>query len=289
MSTGTEFGVINRSIFSSFSSILRGGISLITTMLIARWLGPEDYGRMTFLLSTLIAFRELLNLHTAGAFFTFISQYKRSEKFISIFWAWILVQLILSILIIGFITPDNILNNIWLGEEKSLILLALLAVFFQHTVWLAAKSMADSVRETLKVQKLNIFIVFMHFVIIMLLWLVGQIALPAIFVAVAIEWVVAGYVAFRIYKDSPQVESESLKDNDTLTSIFNEFWQYCAPLIPYAWLSFAYLFLDRWMLQNWGGSIEQAYYALASQFGVIIILATTSTVHILWKEISEAH
>jgi O-antigen/teichoic acid export membrane protein len=43
------------------------------------------------------------------------------------------------------------------------------------------------------------------------------------------------------------------------------------------------------MLQHWGGAVEQAYYAVAAQFSAVALLATTSILQILWKEIAEAH
>ena len=48
-------------------------------------------------------------------------------------------------------------------------------------------------------------------------------------------------------------------------------------------------FADRWMLQQWGGAAEQAFYAVASQFASIALLATSSVIRIFWKEIAEAH
>ena len=54
-------------------------------------------------------------------------------------------------------------------------------------------------------------------------------------------------------------------------------------------VGFLYNFGDRWLLQSFGGSIEQAFYAVAFQFGSLILLFTTSILHIFWKEIAEAH
>ena len=60
-------------------------------------------------------------------------------------------------------------------------------------------------------------------------------------------------------------------------------------MIPYSWIGFAYEFADRWLLQNYGGSVHQAYYAVAFQFGAIAAIATSSFLNVFWKEIAEAH
>ncbi len=48
-------------------------------------------------------------------------------------------------------------------------------------------------------------------------------------------------------------------------------------------------FANTWLLQRFGGSIEQAYYSVAMQFSAVSLLATRSILHILWKEIAEAN
>src|SRR5207302_5348904 len=55
------------------------------------------------------------------------------------------------------------------------------------------------------------------------------------------------------------------------------------------WIGFAYEFADRWLLQGYGGSVQQAYYAVSAQFAAIALLATGSILSIFWKEIAEAH
>lgn len=77
--------------------------------------------------------------------------------------------------------------------------------------------------------------------------------------------------------------------NDALKQMLRKYLDYCLPLMPYAWISCAYEFTDRWLLQNYGGSVEQAYYAVGSQFAAIALIATSSILHIFWKEIAEAH
>jgi O-antigen/teichoic acid export membrane protein len=43
------------------------------------------------------------------------------------------------------------------------------------------------------------------------------------------------------------------------------------------------------MLQTYAGSVQQAYYSVAYQFGAIAAIATSSILNIFWKEIAEAH
>ena len=278
----------NRFAVSLAANILRSGISLTTGILLARWLGPEDFGRMAFLLATFIAFKQFLDMASSSAFFTFLSQRQRSKRFVNFFWCWIFIQFVFSLFVVGWLLPDSLLDTIWKGEKQTIILLALVAAFMQQNVWVNAMQMAEARRETIRVQKLNIVVVVVHLAVIVALWLGGQLFLPLIFIALIIEWSIAGWFATRMYRGLDDQTDEAEGDNDTAASVFKEFWGYCKPFIPYAWLSFAYNFSDRWMLQHWGGASEQAYYAVAHQFATVALLATTSILRIFWKEIAEA-
>jgi O-antigen/teichoic acid export membrane protein len=61
------------------------------------------------------------------------------------------------------------------------------------------------------------------------------------------------------------------------------------PLIPFAGVNMIMRFSDTWLLQHFGGSVEQAYYAVSSQFANISLIATASVLRILWKEVADAN
>ena len=272
---------------SLIANIVRSGVSFLTGLLLARWLGPNDYGRMAFLLASFMAFRQILDMATSSAFFTFLSQRQRSRRFVSLYWRWMGFQFLVSLLLVGLL-PGHFIESIWKGEARGLVVLAFGASFMQNAVWPIASQMAEAQRETVRVQRLNTVVVVVHLGVVFLLWLVGRLALPLVFLALAVEWGVAGWIASRMYRSEDYDLSPGVCD-DTAATVFREFWAYCFPFIPYVLLSFASDFADRWMLQHWGGASEQAYYAVASQFAAIALLATASVLRIFWKEIAEAH
>ena len=91
----------------------------------------------------------------------------------------------------------------------------------------------------------------------------GWLAVRTVFGLMIIEWLIAVVVIAKQLR-FPQL----LEEIDTGKSVFNEFWHYCRPSILYSWLGFAYEFADRWLLQTYAGSVQQAYYTVAFQFGV---------------------
>ena len=53
-------------------------------------------------------------------------------------------------------------------------------------------------------------------------------------------------------------------------------------------LRILYDFADRWLLQRFGGSIQQGFFQVANQFSTITLIATAALLNIFWKEIAEA-
>ena len=76
--------VRGRFAFTLGANFFRAGLNFTTGMLLARWLEPTRYGNMAFLLGTFLGVRQLLDLGSSSAFFTFLSQRPRT----GLWFAW---------------------------------------------------------------------------------------------------------------------------------------------------------------------------------------------------------
>lgn len=270
--------------FSLFANAAKALITFGTGMLVARGLGPEEYGTMTFLLGTFTAARQLLDMGSSTAFFTFISQRQRSLRLVGWYSYWLALQFLIPLLFVGLLFPDAWIELIWKSNQRPMVVLAFIAAFMQSMLWLTIQQIAESQRLTQRVQMAAMVVALVNFLCIAFAWWSGLLAISTIFSLTIIEWLIAAYVIARNFNFTLMPE-----EHDTPKSVMAEFWRYCWPLIPFAYLSFAYEFADRWLLQNYAGSTQQAYYAVASQFGAVAAIATSSILNIFWKEIAEAY
>lgn len=273
----------NRIAVSFFANIFRGGSTLFIGILLARFLGSEDYGQLIFLVSTSMAIKQLLDLGLSSAFFTFLSQEDRSVKFIAQFFTFFFGKYILCIFIIYLLLPSDWIAKIWLGNTQITIVIALATVALQSDFWPIASQLLESQRKTIVAQLLYVVIQSLHFCIIFGLHYFGFLNVVNYLLCIGLLWCFAGGVALFSYKPVAYAR-RNFNSNITIKNYIN----YCLPLAPVILISFTGEFLDRWMLQQWGGSSQQAYFAISSQIASMSLLFTASFIKIFWKEIAEA-
>ncbi|MDD5392918.1 MAG: lipopolysaccharide biosynthesis protein [Thiothrix sp.] len=278
MSVRARFG------FSLFANLFKAVITFGTGMLVARSLGPEQYGKMMFLLGTFTAVRQLFDVGSSTAFFTFLSQRQRSRRFVGWYFSWLGLQFLLTLTAVSLLFPASWIQLIWKGEQRNLVILAFFAAYMQSVLWSVILQMGESQRLTGWTQGVAVTVALMHFLLIAIAWWGGWLVICTVFGLMIIEWSIAVAVIVK-QLHFPVMPEEP----DTPKSVFTEFWRYCQPLVLYSWLGFAYEFADRWLLQTYAGSEQQAYYSVAYQFGAIGAIATSSILNIFWKEIAEAH
>ena len=274
----------SRFILSFAANALKSILSFATGLVIARSLGPKDYGDMVFLIGTFVSIQQLIDMGSSTALFTFLSQRQKSKQFILWFFCWLFLQFTLTIIIVGLVLPSEWINLIWKGEQRWIVLIAFVATFMQSYVWSIIAQIGESERLTRLVQSVGVGVLILHAALVVIFWYFSSLSVPIILVALIFEYTIATFFVIK-YLNFPKNTDAA----DNFEVVFKNFRQYCLPLIPFAWVGFIHGFADRWLLQNYGGSIQQAQYAVAFQFSAISIMATSSILNIFWKEIAEAH
>ena len=274
----------SRFAITVFANFLRSALSFATGLIIARSLGAESFGDFSFLLASFVAIKQLLDLGTSNAFYTFMSQKSRCRKFVVSYVVWQFLQFSSTLIFIGLIFPKTWIDLFWLGQQRELILLAFTAVFMQQQAWQTIVQIGESMRLTHRVQMMNLYLATAHIILICAMWQLEFLSPWFIFGLIATEYVIAILISCKI------IPLGQLPDNPLDgKALLKEYQIYCTPLILYSIIGFSHDFADRWLLQNFGGSLEQGFYSIGYQFSVISLLATGSMLNIFWKEISEAH
>jgi len=282
-----------RFIFSTGANAGRAAISLATGLLIARGLGPAEYGNLAYLLGSFGAIRALLDMGTSSAFYTFIAQRGRDYQYYAVYFAWLAFQFVFSLALIVLILPSSVIHQFWLGLGRDLILLSLVATFLQNQVWLTVVQMHESVRQTIRIQMAGVLIILVHLLLIAVMLLSNWLSLQAILWAIIGEYFLAAAwlsaTLRRSYTSTEQSSAATVPSGEDVYSVVMAYLRYCRPMAVIAVFSFGYEIIDRWLLQRYGGASQQGFYQVAAQLSTVSLLATTSILNIFWKEIAEAN
>jgi len=274
-----------RFLTTLFVNITRVGLSFLAGIIIARSLGPAGYGNFNFLFVSFASIISLLDMGTSSAFYTFLSQKRRSSKFYLYYLAWLGLQFLIALFLIAVVFPNSWRNRIWLGHEKKLIILAFFASFMMTKVWQTVTQAGESIRATVMVQLHNIILAGLYLGTILAMVLLHSLTITNLFVVIAFQYLLFTFILAKRLKDNLLEEKEEAK----LPNIIKEFKIYCTPLIIYSIVSFAYSFTDTWLLQRFGGAVQQGFYSVGLRFSAICLIATTSMLKVFWKEIAEAN
>lgn len=273
----------SRFFISIGSNGLRALLGFVSGVLIARGLNPSGYGDLMFLMGSFVAIRLLLDMGSSNAFYTFLSRQARGLRFYLSYFSWLVLQFMMTLSLIALIIPSGIFERVWLGHNRGIVILASLAAFMQQQVWQMVGQIGESMRKTVKVQLLNLSVAIVYLAMILLLLILGFLSAKNILGLIIIQYAAATLLAFRLFREGQKAPVEN---EVSLKEIIREYWVYCKPLIVLSVVTFFYDFADKWMLQKFGGAIQQGYFQIASQFANVSLLATTSILSVFWKEIA---
>ena len=278
-------GIRVRFLSTFIANILRAGLSFIVGVVIARALGPGEYGNFNFLIGSFAALVALVDMASSAAFYTLISQRQRGRKFFVYYAVWLLFQLFVLLLLV-LCLPISFRQKIWFGHPLDLILLALFASFAMKQLWMFAAQIGESIRDTVGVQVRNLALAVAYLVCVVVLTGFHVVSVKNLFVLnVILYFLFSALYAWRIYQTGILAKGEG----EDFRGVFEEFKSYCLPLVICGWVGFLYSFADYWLLQKFGGSVQQGYYAIGARFSALSLIATASILQIFWKEIAEAN
>jgi O-antigen/teichoic acid export membrane protein len=272
-----------RIIYSVILTFFRSFITFVTSILLIRFIGVENYGNYIFLLSSFIALWGLTDLGSSSVFFTLVSQAKPSISFLRLFWIWIFLQFVLLYALVKFLLPDKYINAAWGNIDHDLMMLALICSFFQGTIWNHACRIAESARKTILYQVLFSIIVTLHIVVILFLYTYNILSLKFLFLSIIIEFFIGSALIIYAHKKYlNNTNSDSINTYNSLITLIHK----TLPTIPYVIFGFIKEFGDRWALQNYSGSYEQGVFSISEKFSAVILLITSSVLKVYWKEVA---
>ena len=270
---------------SVMATIGRSGAAFLTTVLIARTLGPKSFGDLTFLLGSFAAVALLLDSGTSTGFFTLASMRPRGRRFFATYGLWTFGVQLFGTLAVLALLPTKALLKAWQGQPRAIVILAFIAAFLSTQGWNSVVQLGESQRRTFRVQLASAAQAFVHLALIVVAASASWLTVTAVLMLLIVEYCILNVI---IAPPLVQMTVKRATDDETWRGVVRDFVVYCRPVAVYSYVGFLYMFADRWLLQRFGGAEQQGIFGFAQQFGAISILATAAIMNVFWKEIAEA-
>jgi O-antigen/teichoic acid export membrane protein len=277
-------GIPQRFLITLLAQASKSAFSFLSGMIVARGLGPTEYGNLAFLLGSFAGLRLVLDMSAGQAFFTLAAQRQRGRSFYIFYATWLSVaEIFLPLFFILLVLPHDTVSMLWQGEARERVWLAFAASTMQYLFWPQMIQLGEVVRRTHISQSLTIWISLAQFAIVMTLYALHSLTLVNFLITTTLTFLVGAALAFSLLPRPWRGDEPPEK----LGEILREFTSICKPMVASYLLQAIQGWAEVWLIQHYSGARQQAYYALGIQISLIGLLATTSLQNIFWREVAE--
>jgi len=285
---GTEDSLKKRYFSKLGANIIGLVISFLTQAIIPRGLGPVAYGNFSFLSTFFTQVVDFLDAGTSTAFYSKLSQRPRDHALLRFYWGFCGMASILLILLTAAAFGVGLSGWLWPDQSRIYILMGLIWALFSWYAQIINKVL-DAHGLTVSGEMLRILQKVLGLGLILLMFLSYRFSLTNFFLSqyVILLFLCCGWWAVIKRNDLALFSRDRLLLAQ-LRSLSREFYDYSGPLITAALVGMVGGLFDRWLLQNFAGSIAQGFYGLSYQIGVLCFLFTSAMTPLFMREMSKA-
>lgn len=283
-----EHSLKKRYIFKFITNLGSFIISIVTASIIPRGLGPKLYGDFNFLTNFFSKLLPFFTLSTDMAYYTKISCRQDEYKivgFYSLFTTISITNLFLFIIVSYFTKLSNI---IWINQNIKYVIMAGLYSSIFWIIELMTKTI-DAFGLTVYSEIARLIQKFISLIIISILFISLNLNLETYYLQHYFTLILLGLSFIAIIKIK---STHKINWNLTRDQVFNylkEFFEYSTPLFILNSVIVFTDIIDRYLLQLFGGSIQQGFFSLSYKISTICFIFTSAIATLIIREMSLAH
>jgi O-antigen/teichoic acid export membrane protein len=280
--------ILHKHYFSKITTNIFGVfINFINVSLISRSLGPGLYGHYEFLISFFQEIIVFFDSILTTAFYHKICA-KKNDLGLLILYAKILCAIFFVVLVTLFCCfKFGIADLFWPGQDFFYILFAFIICF---AGWISEiiRKILDAFGCTVESEYSLLICRLVGALIVTLLFYYNFLTFGIIFLKEFFVFLTSTiffiFIAYRFWKKSLKNSSYRTPQKNLIFEILD----YSSPLILYAIFGLFCNILDRWLLQNFYGSEQQAYYSISLRISSFSLLFTLAMTQLMMREFSVA-
>ncbi|MCG9900352.1 MAG: lipopolysaccharide biosynthesis protein [Hydrotalea sp.] len=286
---GNQQSLRNRYLAKLGANFFSLTLTIVTIPLITRSLGPKKYGEFYFLYDFFYQLLPLFTFSTSIGFYTKLSQRQNDFGLISFYSRVILFACgIISVFILGSYL-FNLNKDIWL-DQSIFFVSAAAGIALVNWINEALFQVMDANGLTIKSEITKISVKVAGLLVIILLIFFFTLDYSTFYVyQYFVSALLASILIFQIRKEQIYNKDSWRMSRTDLTFYIREFYSYSKPLFIYSMISAIVVVFDKWLLQRYGGGLEQGLFTLSYQIGAVCLLFTSAMTSLITREFSIAH
>ena len=277
-----------RYFFKLFSNTFTQGISVVIQAMVIRGLGPKLYGDFNLLSNFFTQITNFFDMGTSTVFYTKLSQRMKQVELVIFYRYYTIVVsfLMLSLVVIAHLS--SVYPVLWPGQNIPYIYLG---AGFGILSWIVniLNKMTDAYGITVSAESGRVIQKILGLVLIAALYLSGCMNLANYFYYQYVTLLFLVLAFTLVIKHSRHVSFYGGRLTlSQLKSYAKEFYDYGHPLFTALSFGLVVPIFDRWLLQIFGGSVQQGFFGISYQIGVVCIIFTSSMTPLFMREFSIA-
>ena len=210
----------------------------------------------------------------------------KEDKYIIPFYSLFSIAIIV-LLFIGtwIITSSRSIMNFLLPDQEILFVYMAVGLTVIMFIQEQLSKIMDSYGFTVFCEKNRLYMKIVNLLLIIVFFYFITLNMEIYFSLNMISWGLFIVIILYYFKKINVVFFPA-KDSLVIKEYAKEYSRYCAPLVIYVIIAFFSEYFDRWILQKYGGSIQQGFYAFAFNISNISIIAVSSIFILFTRELS---
>ena len=275
-----------RYIAKLIANILGLLIAVVISALVPRALGPKNYGDFEYLTNFFTQALPLVTFSTILAFYTKLSQRPREFGITSYYGRIVVFGFVLILIFIILAEFSGISSEIWPSQVSINVLYA--AIFAMITFVLSSLlKMSDAFGLTKNVEYAKVGQKIIAVCIIFVMYAYEKITITSYyFFNYFILIGLITYILVLFDRSNHSLFRSWSMSGENKKRYFKEYYTYSQPLLTYTLIGFVFGVFERWLLQRYGGSIEQGYFGLANKVGALCFIFTAAMTSLIMREMA---
>lgn len=286
----TETSLLGRYFAKLIANLFALLATSVSYLIVPRSLGPHAFGQYSFFTTLFQQIFTLLDFGALGGFFSKFSERQKELGLATTYLIYLTAYSALASIGLLLIFLLGLDDHVFFANAGN----GLLALFglIWAMLWSASiffDRFVDALALTIPAEKIRIGLRAVFTIIILVMYFCNAISIWTFFVwNMGYFFVLTFLFIFLGYRSGISIPWPKSENTNQLKSYFSEYVTYCRPLALVAAFSAFSLASDRWLLNYFGGSVQQGFFSLAWLLCSLPMIFSTAFVPLFWREIAMA-